>query len=1017
VLEFRILGPLEVVEKDRPVLLGGPKQRALLAVLLLSRGEVVPTDRPVDRLWGERPPASAIKTVQVYVSNLRKALGDGLLITRGRGYALAVEPGQLDLDRFDALVASGSQALQAGDARAAGRRLRGALALWRGPPLADFAYETFAQSEIARLEETRLAALEERIEADLALGEDAALVGELEALVRQHPLRERLQGQLMLALYRSGRQAEALERYRQARRGLIDELGIEPGLALQELERAILSQDPALHPPSRRLPLDRLAPGPSRRGATLVAAGAALMLIVAITAALLTGGGGGSALTSLDADSLGLIDPATGALRAAVPIAGTPARLRIADRQLWVTSDDARTVSLIDSRTPAVARVAQVGAFPNDLAAGEGALWIVNGQSGGLVKINPDYGTVQSTTTLHSSATLSSLHSRNDVDPWSVATGAGAVWITDGTRLLRRADPVRGRVTTFDVHDRVNAVAVGGAAVWAVSGPSASVLQIDPRTGKVTARVAFVGRPGLESPYPIAVAAGPDSVWVLNANTADVTRIDPTEGRVTATIPIGIARGPRRLAVGAGAAWIANADGTLARIDGSTNAITTRPIAPSLYDVAVGAGGVWVTTGSAIGGATVAEGLPAGGEVHALPQSRCSPIVSQPGAHPRYVIASDFPLQGDHRDTGAQMTEAVEFELRARGFRAGDYAIGFQACDDSVASRPLYLTNRCASNMRSYVANSNVIGVIGPLNSFCAEKQIRIANRAPGGPLAIMSPSTTHVGLTRHGPGLEPGEPGVYYPTGQRNFVRIVAADDLQAAANVILARQQHLRRVFVVTVAGDPYATGIAESFALAAKRLGLPIVGTRRWDPTSPIAPLLHEAARTRPDGIFVAAQFSPVSTRPLLSGLHAAVPRAQLLGADGLALFPDLVNAAGPAVEGMTISQAGIAPPLLRGAGQQFVSRFGKQIGGAFYPYTPYAAQAADTMLDAISRSDGTRSSVARALLTTHAHNGIAGSFAIAPTGDTTAAAVTIFRVVHGQPVPVRVITPPASLASDA
>jgi DNA-binding SARP family transcriptional activator/ABC-type branched-subunit amino acid transport system substrate-binding protein/streptogramin lyase len=1014
VLEFRILGPLEVVEKDRPLLLGGPKQRALLAVLLLHRGEVVSTDRLIDWLWGERPPASAVKTVQVYISNLRKALGDGLLVTRGRGYALAVEAGQLDLDRFGALVASGSRALQAGDANVAGRRLREALALWRGPPLADFTYEAFAQSEIARLEETRLAALEERIEADLALGEHAALIGELEALVRQHALRERLQGQLMLALYRSGRQAEALERYRQARRKLIDELGIEPGTALQELERAILSQDPAIDPPSRQSPVERLAPGPGRRGAKLIAAGAALMLMVAIAAALLTGGRGGSALTPLHADSLGLIDPATAQPRAAVPIAGTPARLGIGDRQLWVTSDDARTVSMVDSGTPAITRVARVGAFPNDLAVGEGALWIVNGQSGRLVKINPDYGTVQSTTTLRSTAMLSSLHSRNDVDPWSVATGAGAVWITDGTRLLRRADPVTGRVTTFDVRDRVNARAVSGEAVWAVSGPSASVLRIDPRTGKVTDRVAIVGRPGLESPYPVAVAAGSDAVWVLNANTADVTRIDPTETRVTATIPIGIARGPRRLAVGAGAAWVANADGTLARIDASTNAITTTPVAPSLYDVAVGADGVWVTTGSAIGGATVAAGVPAGREVQALPQSRCSPIVSQPGAHPRYLIASDFPLQGDHRDTGAQMTEAVEFELRAHGFRAGPYEIGFQACDDSVASRPLYLTNRCASNMRNYAENPNVIGVVGPLNSFCAKEQIRIANQAPRGPLAIISPSTTHVGLTRHGPGLEPDEPGIYYPTGQRNFTRIVAADDLQAAANVILARQQHLRRVFVVTVAGDPYATGIAESFALATKRLRLPVVGTRRWDPNSSIAPLLRNTVRARPDGIFVAAQFSPTSTRPLLGGLHAALPNAQLIGADGLALFPDLVNAAGPAVEGMTISQAGIAPPLLHGAGQRFVSQFSKQIGGAFYPYTPYAAQAADTLLAAIARSDGTRQSVTRALLATHSNNGIVGSFTITPTGDTTAAAVTIFRIQHGQAIPLRVITPPASLA---
>jgi DNA-binding SARP family transcriptional activator len=173
-IEFRILGPLEIVERDRPVSVGAPKVRALLAVLLLHRGEVVSTDRLIDALWGERAPATAAKTVQVYVSNLRRALGDGLLLTHGRGYLLHVASGQVDLDRFDALAAEGRRALQAGDARAASDRLRDALALWRAPPLEDFAYEPFAQAAIARLEEARLAALEDRIDAELALGEHAS---------------------------------------------------------------------------------------------------------------------------------------------------------------------------------------------------------------------------------------------------------------------------------------------------------------------------------------------------------------------------------------------------------------------------------------------------------------------------------------------------------------------------------------------------------------------------------------------------------------------------------------------------------------------------------------------------------------------------------------------------------------------------------------------------------------------------------------------------------------------------
>jgi DNA-binding SARP family transcriptional activator len=246
VVEFRILGPLEVVERDRPVVLGGPKQQALLAVLLLHRGEVLSTDRLIDGLWGEHPPATAAKTLHGYVSRLRKALGEGLLQTRGHGYRLSLAPDQVDAERFERMAAEGRGALSEGDPAGAAERLREALGLWRGPALAEFAYESFAQAEIARLEEARLAAVEDRLDADLELGRHGQLIGELEVLTRAHPLQERLRGQLMLALYRSGRQAHALEAYRAARRALIDELGIEPGRALRELHEAIVQQDPRL---------------------------------------------------------------------------------------------------------------------------------------------------------------------------------------------------------------------------------------------------------------------------------------------------------------------------------------------------------------------------------------------------------------------------------------------------------------------------------------------------------------------------------------------------------------------------------------------------------------------------------------------------------------------------------------------------------------------------------------------------------------------------------------------------
>jgi DNA-binding SARP family transcriptional activator len=237
-MEFRVLGPLEVVEEGQPLPLGGRQQRALLACLLLRANHLVSTDRLIEELWPGGAPRTAAKTIQVYVWKLRKELGQGRLVTQPPGYVLRVDSSELDLARFEELL----EAARRVDPDRAAERLREALSLWRGPALADLAYEPFAQTDIVRLEELRLAALEGRIEADLATGRHAELVGELEALVAEHPLRERLRGQLMLALYRSGRQAEALEVYQAARRTLVEELGLEPSAGLQRLEKAILQQ-------------------------------------------------------------------------------------------------------------------------------------------------------------------------------------------------------------------------------------------------------------------------------------------------------------------------------------------------------------------------------------------------------------------------------------------------------------------------------------------------------------------------------------------------------------------------------------------------------------------------------------------------------------------------------------------------------------------------------------------------------------------------------------------------------
>src|SRR4051794_10423256 len=258
-MDFRILGPLEVAVDGGVVPLGGGKQRALLAVLLLHANEVVSSDRLIDSLWGERPPDTAAKALQVHVSQLRKALGRDLLHTRAPGYVLTLADGELDLTRFERLQA---QAAADPDPARARELLGSALEMWRGPPLADLEYEAFAQPEIARLEELRIAATLDRIDADLALGRDAELVAELESLIAAHPHRERPRAQLMRALYRAGRQADALGAYQEARRALTGELGIEPSRELRELQEAILRQDAALDA-TRAAPRPSAAPSPS----------------------------------------------------------------------------------------------------------------------------------------------------------------------------------------------------------------------------------------------------------------------------------------------------------------------------------------------------------------------------------------------------------------------------------------------------------------------------------------------------------------------------------------------------------------------------------------------------------------------------------------------------------------------------------------------------------------------------------------------------------------------------------
>jgi DNA-binding SARP family transcriptional activator len=444
VLEFRILGELEVVDGGRRLDLGGAKQRAVLAILLLRRGEAVSSDRLIDELWGERPPATAAKTLQVYVSHLRKALGDGTLLTRAPGYVMRLEPGQLDADRFQALLeeARGQEPAQASG------RLREALALWRGEPLADFRYDSFAQEEIRRLEELRLSALEERIECDLALGRHEDVLSELESLVQAHPLRERLQGQLMLALYRCGRQAEALDAYRAARRRLVEELGLEPSPELQRLERAILAHDPSLEAPARVGPPEggAAAKAPSlirlRRGQLLVAAGVIVLAVVVVGVALRLPGG---------------------------------------SRTLRASPN---SVAVVDARHASLHRVIEGVGRLGGIASGAHAVWATDTANDFLLRIDPTKGTIEDRIQVGDG-------------PTGVTVGDGQVWVVN--QLDRTVSEVNARarkeVDTFPVGNGADAIAFGHRSVWVANGTDGTLTRIDPAGSTGPKTIPLVGTP------------------------------------------------------------------------------------------------------------------------------------------------------------------------------------------------------------------------------------------------------------------------------------------------------------------------------------------------------------------------------------------------------------------------------------------------------------------------------------------------------------------------------------------
>jgi DNA-binding SARP family transcriptional activator/streptogramin lyase len=550
-VEFRILGALEASERGREVPLRGPKQRALLVLLLLHRGDVVSRDRLIDELWGEHPPATAAKTLHVHVSHLRKALGDGVLVTRPSGYRLEVSPGGLDADSFENLVAYGREALARGDAHGATELLRAALALWRGQPLEDVAYEPWAQTEIRRLEELLITATDELVEAELALGRHAELVPRLTALAVEHPEREHVQRQLMLALHRSGRQADALAAYRQARRALADELGLEPSPQLRELEAAILAHDPEIEAPPAYARAAR--PGSPLR---LVVLGAAIVVAAAVAAAIVERTGDERRVSGAAQNAVAAVEPGSGRVVANVLLPASATGMAAGHGSAWVTSFDGSTVARIDPARRLVSQTIRVGAGPREVTCGYGSVWVVNQRAGTVSKIDPRMARVEQTIPVGRGASM-------------VAAGSGGVWVAlPARRILLRIDPRTGRVERR-VHVAAHAagIATGAGGLWMADRRTDAVLRLDPRTARVRQSVPLVGE-------PTGILASGRYVWVAGSPGGTLSRITP---RTAAVRTIRVGAGPGRLAAGEGGIWVTDLRrGTLASVIPSSMRVATR---------------------------------------------------------------------------------------------------------------------------------------------------------------------------------------------------------------------------------------------------------------------------------------------------------------------------------------------------------------------------------------------------------------------------------------------------------
>jgi YVTN family beta-propeller protein len=597
-LSLRMLGPLTVERSGEPVPLGGRQQRAVLAFLLTRGGTPAGVSVLADALWGERAPVGSAQTVQTYVSHLRDALEPGrdktarsrYIRTERNGYRLVLDGDRVDAVEFEARVAHGLSFLERADFEAGKAALTAGLGLWRGEVLADLADYGFVPAVAARYAELRAAATEALIDARLGLGEHQSLIPELDALIAVDPLRERLHGQRMLALYRAGRQSDALAGYRRLHALLDEELGIEPGRPIQQLHASILTQDPALdwHPPGPVREAAATGAPPARRRRRVVWATAITALLVAVTiTTMVVRTAARSTLAALPENGIGVLHR-DGTMTDGLRTGLVPEAIAYGAGSLWVANRADKTVVRVDPRHHRIVQTIPVPGAPTALTVTGRDVWVAIFTADSVSRINADNNQVVRTIPVGSR-------------PAAIVGDEAGVWVANsGDSTIQRVDPVTGYPDpVIEVGNGPDGLALDGRTIWVANAGDNTVTHLDTTTGREASAGVRVG----SGPRGILVAGG--EVWVANSLSKSVSRIDPVTDNVT-TVPVG--DGPAALAATTSTIWVANEfDGTVARIDARTGLPRGRPFSVGASPLAMtsAADKLWVAAGAFAGSSHV----------------------------------------------------------------------------------------------------------------------------------------------------------------------------------------------------------------------------------------------------------------------------------------------------------------------------------------------------------------------------------------------------------------------------